>query len=181
MGGVDTDMNGRASLKYLWVCGEASSTGLHGANRLASNGLLEALVYARAAARDIAATMPAADHAALVEIAFADGGALPDPAAVAELRRTMTEHVGLRRGAAGLKTALRIIARLETAHPAPGFQNMTATATLIAAAALQRQESRGGHFRDDFPDADPTQAARTHITLEQALKIRDAALKETTI
>lgn len=180
MGGVDTDMNGRASLKRLWVCGEASSTGLHGANRLASNGLLEALVYARTAARDIAATVPAVDRAAPVEIRFADGGGLPDPDAVMDLRRTMTDHVGVRRNARGLKTALGTIARLEQANPAPGFLNMTATATLIAAAALQRQESRGGHFRDDFPEPDPTQAARTRITLEQALKIRDAALKEPT-
>lgn len=177
MGGVDTDMNGRASLAGLWVCGEASSTGLHGANRLASNGLLEALVYARSAAQDIAATVPEAE-AAPVAMDFANGGALPDPDAVATLRQTMTDHVGVRRTAAGLKAALREIVRLESAHPAPGFLNMTATATLIAAAALQRTESRGGHYRDDFPDPDPALAERTRMTLAQALTIRDAALKE---
>lgn len=178
MGGVDTDMNGRASLDGLWVCGEASSTGLHGANRLASNGLLEALVYARTAAQDIAQTLPVAKDVPPVDIVFTDGGALPDPKAVAELRQTMTDHVGVRRNADGLKTALRTIARLEHDNPATGFQNMTATATLIAAAALQRAESRGGHYRDDFPETDPEMAERTHITLKQALKIRDDVVNE---
>ncbi|WP_420858486.1 L-aspartate oxidase [Marivivens marinus] len=177
MGGVDTDLNGRSSLDGLWVCGEASSTGLHGANRLASNGLLEALVYARAAAADLAETVAEGD-AAPVLIDWPDGGDPIDPAAVAELRQTMTDHVGVRRTAEGLRTALRTIARLEKDNPAEGFHNMTATATLIAAAALMREESRGGHFRDDFPTPDPAQASRTRITLTDALALRAAVVKE---
>lgn len=178
MGGVATDSHGRSSLQGLWVCGEASSTGLHGANRLASNGLLEALVYARNAAQDMAGELPDTLDAAPVDVTFADGGTLPDPEAVAELRRTMTDLVGVRRTGAGLRQALAVIARLEAAYPDPAFVNMTTTATLIAAAALERRESRGGHFRDDYPDATADEAHRTMITLTEALAIRSAAASE---
>lgn len=178
MGGVAADDHGRSSLKGLWVAGEASSTGLHGANRLASNGLLEALVYARNAGQDIAETVPFAD-ATEVSLTFPEGGAAPDPAAVAELRQTMTAHVGVRRTGQGLKTALRTIARLETEHAAdPIFRNMTATATLIAAAALAREESRGGHYRDDFPNPTPDLAHRTRMTLSEAMVLRESVLNE---
>ena len=174
MGGVATGLEGRASLKHLWVCGEASSTGLHGANRLASNGLLEALVYARNAAADIAAVTPQAEAA---ELDLKLGTGTPsDPDAVQALRDAMTAHVGVRRTAKGLRTALQTIARLEREQASDeSFVNMCATATLIAAAALKREESRGGHWRDDFPAADPAQAVRTLITLPEALQIRAAA------
>jgi len=181
MGGIAADAHGRSSLAALWVCGEAASTGLHGANRLASNGLLEALVFARAAARDIervgAVPAPAAEPVAL---SFPEGGLAADHEALADLRRTMTAHVGVRRNAGGLKAALRVIARLEAAHADdPSFCNMTATATLIAAAALQRTESRGGHWRDDYPNPDPRLAHRTMIRLSEALCLRETALNET--
>jgi L-aspartate oxidase len=177
MGGVATGLAARASLNRLWVCGEASSTGLHGANRLASNGLLEALVYARNAAEDIAKATPMAEAAEL-ELAL-ETGALPDPAAVQALRDAMTAQVGVRRTAEGLRVALQIIARLENEQRGDeSFVNMCATATLIAAAALQREESRGGHWRDDFPEADPAQAVRTLITLPEALQIRAAACED---
>ncbi|MZR14368.1 L-aspartate oxidase [Maritimibacter sp. DP07] len=178
MGGVDTDEHGRSSLSRLWVCGEASSTGLHGANRLASNGLLEALVYARKAAEDIATSLPDAPAQEEVRFDWIDGGEMVDEALVSELRETMNAHVAVRRNAAGLKTALADIARIEAAADTETMRNMTATATLIAAAALEREESRGGHFRDDFPEPVPALAHRTKITLEAAMATRDAA-KET--
>lgn len=178
MGGIDTDPEGRASLGQLWVCGEASSTGLHGANRLASNGLLEALVYARHCARGIKETLGKTAQAAdLVELEFKPGGPTPPAQAIDDLRRCMTDNVGVVRDAEGLRLALRTIARLERDNPeCLCFLNMTATATLIAAAALAREESRGAHCRRDFPGS-LERAERTHITLDQALSIRAAAVE----
>ena len=180
MGGVETGTDGRASLRGLWACGEAASTGLHGANRLASNGLLEALVYARICAREIRAATPDLADQPEVALVFPAGGEVTDAAAVARLRQLMTDHVGVVRDAAGLRQALAGIAMIEAAAGSETLRNMTATATLIAAAALLRQESRGGHFRTDFPQTDPARAQRSHLTLARALEIRCFALTELT-
>lgn len=172
MGGIAVSKEGRSSLAGLWACGEASATGLHGANRLASNGLLEALVYGRRAARDIALGL---GDAAQPEVALAlpPGGQSVAPDLVAQLRQVMTDHVGVVRDAQGLKTALRRIAALEAAAGGDAnFLNMTATATLIAAAALLREESRGAHCRSDFPQAKPELAQRSRLTLAEALALR---------
>ncbi len=169
MGGIATDLDGRSSLPGLWACGEAASTGLHGANRLASNGLLEALVFARRAALSIGRDGPPAAPVALPDPAPA---APPDPVLVARLRQAMTAGAGVLRDAQGLTEALRGIARIEAAQPdCPRLANMTATATLICAAALARQESRGAHCRTDFPDPLPD-ARRSRMTLAEALALR---------
>ena len=179
MGGIATDTKGRASLDGIWVCGEASSTGLHGANRLASNGLLEALVYARICAQDITNTLPAPKEAPALEIAFEDGGTHPAPNAVRKLRETMTRFVGVVRDREGLSRALHVIASLEEAHGnCPSFRNMCATATLIAAGALQREESRGAHERSDFPAAAAGPGNRSQMYLSDAHAIRAQACKE---
>ena len=178
MGGIDTDASGRASLGRLWVCGEASSTGLHGANRLASNGLLEALVFARICALGIASELGEAVTAPEVQPDFPPGAIAVNEEALARMRRAMTDGVGVVRDAAGLRMALRVIAQTEAAACTETMRNMTATATLIAAAALAREESRGGHFRSDFPESDPVQAQRTRITLPEAEAIRARALEE---
>jgi L-aspartate oxidase len=178
MGGIETAADGRASLAGLWVCGEASSTGLHGANRLASNGLLEALVFARICAREIRAATAVAVDQPIVALQFPVGGDNTDPQAVAELRQLMTKYVGVLRDAAGLRQALVGIAAIEAAAHSDALRNMTATATLIAASALQREESRGGHFRTDFPDANPSLAKRSQMTLAQALRIRTQAVTD---
>lgn len=168
MGGVATDAQGRASLAGLWVCGEAASTGLHGANRLASNGVLEALVFARRAAEDISATLPVT-KAPPVTLAFSPGGAAAHPDGVSQLRQIMTRHVGVRRSAAGLAQAITRIRALNALHgESEDFANMCATALLIATAALSRTESRGAHWRDDFPAADPDLAKRLYLTLSDA-------------
>ncbi len=174
MGGIATDLDGRSSLPGLWACGECASTGLHGANRLASNGLLEALVYARRAAQSIAVHAKIKDSAAPVALVFAPGGTPLDLETLVSLRQTMTAKVGVVREAEGLKDALRTIAELEGEQPScESLLNITATATLIAAAALMREESRGAHERSDFPATDPARARRSRLTLAEAKALRD--------
>lgn len=181
MGGVATDLSGRCSLPGLWVCGEAASTGLHGANRLASNGLLEALVFARACALDIDACLEGEAQTDTVELRFEPGGAEAPVEAIDALRKTMTDCVGVVRDQDGLEDALFMIDFLEQNHGADeGFANMCATATLIAAAALARQESRGAHFRSDFPDPDTRGAQRSRMTYDTARQIRDAIVVDAT-
>jgi L-aspartate oxidase len=162
MGGVATDLDGRTSLPGLLAAGECASTGVHGANRLASNSLLEAAVFgARAgrAARDL--VMGGAPLAA------APTPDLPDSALQA-LRQAMSRDAGVIRDADGLSRLVAILDALETVHgPAPTL----VAAQLIARAALARQESRGGHYRSDFPAT--AAPVRTFVTLENA----DAAVR----
>lgn len=181
MGGIATDIAGRTSLANLWACGEAASTGLHGANRLASNGLLEALVFARRCAVDIAAKLSQPIDCPPISMpAMAPTGAGPAPERVAELRRAMTECAGVIRTGAGLRAGLRRIAAVEAAEAdSPALLNMTATATLITGAALMREESRGAHFRSDFPQT-LAQGQRSRLTLDQALALRPAPEPEMT-
>jgi L-aspartate oxidase len=179
MGGIDVDATGRTSLPGLWTCGEASSTGLHGANRLASNGLLEALVYARRAALDIAGQLPDLPATpAPLHFELPPGGRPAPQALIRALREVMTAQVGVVREVWGLQEALIRIAELDAAAKGDvGFLNMTATATLIAAAALLRQESRGAHCRSDFPALDPSRARRSRLTLAEGLALRQSLLE----
>jgi L-aspartate oxidase len=172
MGGVATDANGRTSLDGLWAAGEVASTGAHGANRLASNSLLEAAVYAARIAEDIKG-LPSATRQAPKSRASADATELPfDLERESALRKLMSNNVGVVRSAAGLNHALAEIVRLERAAAAvPQLRNMATAAMMVAAAALRRQESRGGHYRSDFPDTDPRQAKRTFMTLAEARRI----------
>jgi L-aspartate oxidase len=184
MGGVKVDERGRSSLAGLWVCGEASSTGLHGANRLASNSLLEATVFATRIADDISglealhASLPPFDGIGWDE---AEGQAaearLRKLEPVQALRRVMSDLVGVEREAAGLRLALRRIAELETTAQGVtrSFLNMTTSATMVAAAALRRTESRGGHFRTDYPAENPAWQHHTLMNLDEALAIRAEA------
>ena len=101
------------------------------------------------------------------------GEAIPDSEDVALLRRTMSAQVGVIRERSGLRDGLATIANLERRGRSPRFQNMLATAKLVTAAALIRTESRGGHYRSDFPDADAAWQHRTFTTLAEAARIAD--------
>lgn len=155
MGGVVADMWGRTSLEGLSVCGECASTGAHGANRLASNSLLEAVVFAARIAERLAISKlqdPGKSHAEIPVDLPADS--------LSRLRSEMAEKCGVVRTAAGL-TAL--VAHIDSAVRQNGPARALITARLMAEAALSRRESRGGHFRADFPDTDET-ARRTFVT-----------------
>ena len=171
MGGLWTDACGKTSLPGLWAAGEAGSTGLHGANRLASNSLLEAVVFAGRAAEDIGDSLgqlPAPPEAPAIPSARKKPGADSE-----KLRALMTRHVGVLRDAAGLRAALAEIAALREKAVAADdldLRNRSEAALLIAASALRRRESRGGHFRTDFPQQDPALAHRSAITLQEALQ-----------
>ena len=153
MGGIAVDAYGRSTVPGLWACGEAACTGLHGANRLASNSLLEAAVTGRMAADDIAGT-PAK---AAFPIAAVTDPAVHDPAPV---RAILSQHAGVLRDGAGLQTAI------EALLPLADKNDPAALGLMMATAMLQRQESRGGHSRTDFPRA--AAAARTTTTLGQS-------------
>jgi L-aspartate oxidase len=164
MGGIATDARGRASLDGLWAVGECASTGLHGANRLASNSLLEGLVFGARVADDVRGTI--AEGVGRGTPAAPERFASPLPPHV--LREAMTRHVGLERDAPGLREALHAIEQVERVSGGePALLNMTASAKLVAAAAIARNESRGGHYRRDFPKTSPS-AERTFLTLAEA-------------
>ena len=146
MGGIATDADGRTSLPCLYAAGECASAGVHGANRLASNSLLEAAVFGARAGRAAAlATDPA--PARLVRLIAPE---LPKPA-LWTLRRAMSRDAGVVRSADGLLRLLDEIDGLEALH---GRAASLAAARLIAACALARAESRGGHFRADAAEPD---------------------------
>ncbi|MDE1172549.1 MAG: L-aspartate oxidase [Parvibaculaceae bacterium] len=172
MGGIGVDARGRTSIEGLWACGEVSSTGAHGANRLASNSLLEAVVYGARIAQDISGTLPAGESGNRTEPPSLGVGLPVTSPIVMDLRTLMSRCVGVERTQAGLVHALGEIARLErAAGPQSLFLNMACTARLITAAALARTESRGGHFRRDMPEARENWRHRTFMTLADAENI----------
>ncbi|HEY9212656.1 MAG TPA: L-aspartate oxidase [Ancylobacter sp.] len=162
MGGIRVDELGRTSLEGLWACGEVASSGLHGANRLASNSLLEALAYAEWIAADIAGQ----DRRAGSPRAMIAG--IRNSAARAEIRALMDRRVGVVRDAYELEGAVR---RLD-ALASEGTDDLALVALMIASSALQREESRGGHFRADYP-LTAANAAHSETTLDQALRFAE--------
>jgi L-aspartate oxidase len=162
MGGVTVDGRGRSTVPGLWAVGEVASTGLHGANRLASNSLLEAAVCSRWVADDLAdhggrhgrrrtgSEVPSHELRVTVPSRGAD-----------DIRSLMSSSVGVVRDG---PTLSRVVDRLTTAVDRTGLDatdDATLVALLIATSALRREESRGAHSRTDFPEA----AAPRHITL----------------
>lgn len=170
MGGILTDAQGRTSLDGLWAAGEAASTGVHGANRLASNSLLEAVVFAARIAEDIQGLLPTPRLTEWSGESEASNDTLTvaDSPALASLRRIMSQKVGVIRDREGLAAAVNELNELQGERNRVRFANVLATAKLIAVAAWKRQESRGGHYRSDFPQPASGKTGRTFMTLAQA-------------
>lgn len=160
MGGIVTDAVGRTTLPGLYAVGECASTGLHGANRLASNSLLEAMVFAHRTAEHLRGCLPS------TSAMTADGiPERPDPVplhTLLDLRERMTRDAGLVREASGLRDLLEHLERLVATH---GMANPLVSSRLIVEAALAREESRGSHFRSDFPA--PAAVARHSFTVAE--------------
>jgi len=156
MGGVETDLDGATSVPGLWAVGECASNGLHGANRLASNSLLDGLVFGHRAAKAIK-TAPARQISPLGAEAPAR---LPDTD-LQGLRTAISAHAGVVRTASGLT---RLLDQIETLQARHGDAPALIAARFVAHAALTRRESRGGHFRSDYPERAQT-GVPTRLTL----------------
>jgi L-aspartate oxidase len=153
MGGVRTDLHGRTSLPRLYAAGEAACTGVHGANRLASNSLLEGIVFGERAGRAMREARPVQ-----ARNSFETPTALFPNATERELRALAWEHLGIIRNGEDLAMASEKLQSYAMATnpqarlPQYDLRSIHAVAGLIAKAALQREESRGAHFRTDFPE-----------------------------
>ena len=155
MGGIAADADGRTSVPGLYAVGECAATGVHGANRLASNSLLEACAFGRRAGQ--AAAGEIGGGRSLPAQVAPD---LPEPA-TAELRAAMTARAGVVRTAEGLAALIALIDRLQAEY---GPAAPLLAARLIAQAALDRRESRGGHYRADYPQT-AARAEHTRVRL----------------
>ena len=144
MGGIAASPDGRTSLPGLFAVGECAATGVHGANRLASNSLLEAAAFGRRTGR-----AAGAEASGLTPVLSVLASPVLSDIDLQTLRRAMSDHVGVVRDAQGLAQALAVIAELDSQTP---DALPLITARLITQAALDRQESRGGHYRSDWPD-----------------------------
>jgi L-aspartate oxidase len=180
MGGVTVDAHGRTTVPGLWAAGEVTSSGLHGANRLASNSLIEGLVYGTLCGRgaaDAVRAMPRDMTAFPIRSAIppAEADARLDVADLtAALRSLMVRKMGIVRDRARLleaKEDLRFWCRYALSREFDGkagweLQNLLTVARLMIAAALERDESRGTHFRSDFPVRDDARWGLRHVTSE---------------
>ncbi len=178
-GGVATDLDGRTTVRGLYACGEAACSGVHGANRLASNSLLEGLVFSRRIATALARDLPAAQDPAADR---RTPGLVPAVCA-ADVQQVMTEHAGVLRSAGGLAEGAR---RLEgiagTTSDLPGSTpstsawratNLLTVASCLVEAAGLREETRGSHWREDFPDTDDDRwAGHVDVRLEPGGRLR---------
>lgn len=191
MGGIQVDQNGRTSIEGLWACGEVATTGIHGANRLASNSLLEALVFARRAAADILKQGDTASRAPTLPAPVVIG--IPDAECgdrikdlVDSTRAIMSLQVGIQRTGTDLESAYRKLAELdrsirelgiaaasnrrptaETVRSWGEARNLVLIARLVTYAALQRTESRGAHYRHDFPTPKPEWRHPQSLTVDK--------------
>jgi L-aspartate oxidase len=180
MGGIRTDLWGRSTLAGLYAAGEVSCTGVHGANRLASNSLLEGLVFgARAGQAVIEDTLQLAVGGLRSAANKTPDSALRNPQSVIStavrkrVKRIMWERVGILRDKDSLQRALKEFRQIAAGNLTASSRNFVTLATLVASAALWREESRGGHYRTDFPDQ--RDDWRFHSIQEKGKDIRTAA------
>jgi len=165
MGGIAVDAEGRTSVAGLWACGEAASTGLHGANRLASNSLAEAAVFAAATARSIEGA-PTRDPGPTRNC-----GTTPSPSVPDAVRPILSQAAGVLRDRERLSSAIGSLAAL--ARFASGAADPALVALMIAVAALRREHSLGAHRRTDFLER-PTAPIRSRLTLAEAFADAEA-------
>jgi L-aspartate oxidase len=157
MGGIRSDLHGRSTLPGLYAAGEVTCTGVHGANRLASNSLLEGLVFgARAGKAAISDSIGVSVKDSSVENKNIQNRSSDEinVAVRKRVKRVMWERVGIARDKTSLNRALTEFRQIEKADLTTSSRNFVTLAKLIAKAALWREESRGGHYRDDFPNRD---------------------------
>jgi L-aspartate oxidase len=161
MGGVRTDLHGRSSLPGLYAAGEVACTGVHGANRLASNSLLEGLVFGARAGKKMRDELkaPAQRASELPPAAYSNGPVrMPVEPCITELQELMWKDVGIVRTGAGLKEAINKLQEIGKKVPHPHTRrefearNLQLAGMLVARSATAREESRGAHYRTDFPD-----------------------------
>ncbi len=165
IGGVTTDLDGRTSLPGLWACGEVASTGVHGANRLASNSLLEGVVFGERVARQLASPVPGGprDAPRMQSLPLPAGQGKDDRlACFRDVGAILWNDVGIVRDRTGLRDAVGRLEEWRSRSDPPdatslpnASANAALTALLIANAALAREESRGAHYRSDFPRPSP--------------------------
>ena len=159
MGGVRTDLDGRCTLPGLYAAGEAAATGVHGANRLASNSLLEGLVFGARAGKAMRKELQGAPRVSAKPNRAVSNGPVDSATeeVIREVQDLMWQDVGIVRSGSGLKSAIEHLNRIapRVAHPqtrrAHEAHNIHAAALLVARSALAREESRGAHYRTDFP------------------------------
>ncbi|QHS50475.1 L-aspartate oxidase [Edaphobacter sp. 12200R-103] len=176
MGGILTDVHGRTTLSGLYAAGEAACTGVHGANRLASNSLLEGLVFGALAAESMMSdsqgnTIPQGSMEASTCKATAEGRTADDQIErwIDDLKKNMWTYAGLLRDSSGLESMQRVLKALQETMPkglsrrAIEARNLHAIATMIVLSAQGRRESRGAHYRNDYPEHD---AVARHSVLE---------------
>jgi L-aspartate oxidase len=170
MGGIAVDAHGKSSVEGLWACGEAASTGLHGANRLASNSLLEAVVCARFVADSVGASASRPTNPRF-------GEEIPRSSDPAPVRKILSEAAGVLRDRDGLREGIGALYPMSQAN-APE-SDAALVGLMIAVAALKRRESRGAHTRTDFPEHETALAHRSILTLEEAMEVALDCVPET--
>jgi L-aspartate oxidase len=168
MGGIATDLHGRSSVTGLWAAGEVAATGLHGANRLASNSIMEAVIMGVRAAADIGAANLKSASGEIFGVTVLPSRDLP--AEREEIRHVMSDFAGVIRDARGLKDAIRTLKAIEQHAGGRDMKtaDMALVARLIAESALARTESRGAHCRSDHPETLSVWQRRSFTTLQPA-------------